>query len=249
MSDAHWPKLWADLPLAVFDIETTGFDFNTCEILEIGIVHFEHGQKVKEFNWILDPECEIPKEIQDLTHITPDMVEGQPKFRDIADDVLEAFSGHGLVAYNIGFDRPFITHKLLQLGKAWPDQNPTLDPLVFANYFFPNKKNNLGSVVERLGLSLEGAHRACNDAEATGYVLYKLFEQFEVPPDLESLLIVQAQWERENEQRMSWRKGNGDGAIGLNAVNEVSRDLTKAFVYGRECDPLKALYSAVPNVK
>lgn len=249
MTDSKWPKLWADLPLAVFDIETTGFDRTKCEILEIGIIHFEHGQVTKSFNWILDPECEIPEEIQNITHITPDMVAGQPKFREIANEMLEAFAGRGLVAYNIGFDRPFITYKLEQLGLKWPDENPTLDPLVFANYFYQGKKNNLGTVAERLGVSLEGAHRACNDAEATGHVLYRLFQEFDVPEDLESLLIVQSQWEIENEQRMHWRKGNMGGGIGLNDVNAIKNDLTKAFIFGREPDPLKALYMTVPNVK
>lgn len=246
MPNNCWPKKWLDLPLAVFDTETTGKDPSTCELLEIGIVHFEHGQVVKVNNWLVNPECDIPEEIVRLTGITQDDVKNEKPFREIAQEVLDAFIGHGLVAYNIGFDRTVLTRYFEQCGLKWPDENPTIDPLVFANYFYPGKSNKLGLVCERLGISLEGAHRACNDAEATGKLLFAINENFDLPPDLESLLVVQSQWERENQQRMSWRKANG--GIGLNEVNTIKNDLTEAFIYSKETDPLKALYAAVPNV-
>jgi len=241
----NWPSQWFDLPLAVFDLETTGFDANTCQIIEIGIVHFYHGEVVKVFNWLVDPECEIPHEITEITHIQQSDVDGQPTFREIAQDVLAAFAEHGIVAYNIGFDRPFLTHKLAELGLAWPDGNPNIDPLVFANHFYPNQKNKLGMVAERLGVSLEGAHRACNDAEATGKVLYAFRDR--LPPDLETLLILQSQWERESLERFSWKKKKDGGS--LIADQTSTHTLTSAFVYGTEPDPLRALYAMVPNAK
>lgn len=238
----EWPSQWFDLPLAVFDLETTGFDPKTCQIIEVGIVHFYRGEVVKVYNWLVDPECQIPEEVVNLTHISQEDVTGQPKFREIAHDILEAFSGHGIVAYNISFDRPFLTHKLREIGLDWPEDNPNIDPLVFATHLYPKQKNKLGMVAERLGISLEGAHRACNDAEATGRVLYAFRDR--LPPDLESLLIIQSQWERENQARMSWRRDNNNSII---ANQTTARGLTVAFAYGNESDPLKALYSMVPN--
>ncbi len=247
MSNLVWPQKWFDLPLAVFDTETTGKDASACKIIEIGIVLFERGQVVKVFNWMVNPECEIPEEVVALTGIKQDDVKNEKPFREIAQDVLDAFTGHGLVAYNIAYDRTVLTRHFAECGLQWPDQNPTIDPLVFANYFYPNQRNNLGRVCDRLGISLEGAHRACHDAEATGKVLYALSEQFDIPPDLESLLIVQSQWERENQQRLAWRRGNA-GGTGLNEIASVQNDLNEGFVFGKETDPLKALYASVPNV-
>ncbi len=239
-----WPELWFDLPLAVFDLETTGFDANTCQIIEIGIVQFYRGEVVKVLNWLIDPECKIPEEIVQLTHIRQEDVDGQPKLREIAPDILEAFAGRGIVAYNIGFDRPFLTHKLEELGLSWPSENPIIDPLVFATHFYPRERNKLGMVAERLGISLEGAHRACNDAEATGKVLYAFRDR--LPPDLENLLILQSQWERENLERLSWRRKDSDGSSLITQQNQT-KGLTSAFAYDSETDPLRALYSKVPN--
>jgi len=238
-----WPHQWFDTPIAVFDLETTGFDFKTCQIIEIGIVQFLRGEVVKVHNWLVNPECIIPREIVELTNITQADVDDKLPFRDIAKDVLEAFRGHAIVAYNIAFDRPFLTQKLVELGYAWPSENPTLDPLVFANHFFPYKTNKLGAVAERLGISLEGAHRACNDAEATGKILYAFRDK--LPPDMESLLIVQAQWERANLERQHWRKNQ---AAGLNTMAQP-QGLSIAFAYGNEPDPLRALYAMIPNAK
>ena len=249
MGQTSWPSQWYDLPIAVFDLETTGTDYESCEIIEIGIVHFLRGEVVNVYNWLIDPECAIPQEIVEITHIRQEDVDGQPKFREIAQDVLDAFSGHGIVAYNIGFDRPFLTHKLEKLGMQWPSDNPTIDPLVFARHLWPNQRNKLGMVAERLNVSLVGAHRACNDAEATGKVLYAMRDK--LPPDLENLLIIQAQWDLEYKERYAWRnkfKGEDNGLNSL--VSPASaQTLGPGYFFGNETDPLKSLYNMVPSAQ
>ena len=87
----HWPSQWFDLPLAIFDTETTGKDPHTCRIIEVGITQMLRGEVVREFDWFVDPECQIPEEVVQLTHIQQSDVDGQPKLRDIAGDILEAF--------------------------------------------------------------------------------------------------------------------------------------------------------------
>ena len=244
----HWPSQWFDLPLAIFDTETTGKDPHTCRIIEVGITQMLRGEVVREFDWFVDPECQIPEEVVQLTHIQQSDVDGQPKLRDIAGDILEAFRGHGIVAYSIGFDRTVLTRELREAGLDWPSENPILDPLVFAQHFYPHQRNNLGAVAERLGISLEGAHRACNDAAATGKVFYAFRDR--LPPELDALLIVQAEWERDNQARLQWRRPSGDAASNpLLAQKETSRGLSPAFLYGEEPDPLKAIYGAVPNFR
>lgn len=240
----QWPSLWYDLPLAVFDTETTGKDMNTCRIIEVGITLMVRGEVVEELDWFVDPECEIPKEVVELTHIQQSDVDGQPKFREIARDILEAFRGRGIVAYNINFDRTVMTRELRNAGLDWPHGNPMIDPLVFAQHLYPHQHNNLGAVTERLSISLEGAHRACNDAAATGKVLYAL--RGKLPASLEELLVVQAAWERENQARLQWRR-HDMGANPLLSQGAEGHTLTTAFVYGDEPDPLRAIYGAVPQ--
>ena len=76
----QWPNEWFELPLTVFDLETTGFDPQTCQIIEIGMVQFYRGKLEKSYNWLVDPECQIPEDIVKLTHIEQSDVDGQPMF-------------------------------------------------------------------------------------------------------------------------------------------------------------------------
>lgn len=245
-----WPKLWFDLPLAVFDLETTGFDPQTCEIIEVGIVQFFRGEIVGQFNWLIDPETPIPARITEITGISQADVDGQVKFREIANDILKCFEGRGLVAYNASFDRGFLTQKFEALGLKFPVGNPIIDPLIFARQFYVNEDNKLVTVAKRLGISLVDAHRASNDAEATGKVFYAFRDR--LPPDLEGLLLLQSQWEREQLERFQRKRFGRGGDSNFSSVmstGPVSKDLSPTFAYGTEPDPLRALYSAVPNAK
>lgn len=253
----QWSGRWFDLPITVFDLETTGLDPQTCQIIEIGMVQFYRGELEKSYNWLVDPECQIPEQVVKLTHIEQADVDGQPKFREIAQDVLKVFEGRGIVAYNISFDRSFLKTKLEAIGLEWPGANPWLDPLIFAQHFYPYQKNNLGAVASRLGISLDGAHRACNDAEATGYVFYALLEKFgrDLPSTLKELIEVQAQFQIESQQRFQYRNRGGGRNTGLlgdldDVGSSSARTLTSAFYYGtEEPDPLRAYYKNVPNKK
>lgn len=245
-----WPKQWFDLPIAVFDLETTGLDPKSSEIIEIGIVQFYRGEVVKQFNWLIDPETVIPDVIVKITGITQADVEGQPKFRDIAKDVLACLEGHALVAYNASFDCGFLNLKFNALGLKFPVGNPLIDPLIFARHFYPDQDNKLVTVAKRLEINLVDAHRASNDAEATGKVLFALRNR--LPPDLEGLLMLQSKWELEyieHAKRRRYGRTNDSNFGSIMSAGPVSKELDTAFVYGNESDPLRALYNAVPNAK
>ncbi len=61
------------------DLETTGLDPYRCGITEVSAYRFIDGEPVEEFTTLIDPERAIPKEISELTGITPDMIYGKPK--------------------------------------------------------------------------------------------------------------------------------------------------------------------------
>ena len=99
--------------LAIFlDLETTGLDPETNEIIEIAMVPFEYSSdgrifKVHDaFNELQEPGSGlIPDEISRITGITNDMVRGQ---RINADKVAEIVTPAALViAHNASFDRKF----------------------------------------------------------------------------------------------------------------------------------------------
>lgn len=241
---SNWPTLWKDLPLAVVDVETTGFDSETDRIIEIGIIRFERGEVVEKYGQLVNPGREIPEEVVKITGIRSEDVVDAPPFEAIAEDVHQRLQGCGVVAYNLSFDQGFVDAELNRCDLSWPDDCPTLDPLIFARQFFKNSpRKNLSTISKLLGIPLEEAHRAVHDAEVAGRVLYAFEDR--LPPDLEQLLVLQKQWEAAQAQEMSsWKSFDGDlsAAFGENPIG-----LGPAYIYGDEADPLRALFMSVPE--
>ena len=240
-----WPQNWKDLPLAVIDVETTGLDAQTERIIEIAIIRFEGGEVVESYGELVHPGKEIPEEVTKITGIRDEDVADAPRFEVIAQDVWQRLQGVGIGAYNLSFDRGFVRSELERCGLSWPEEAPTLDPLIFARQFFKNHpRKNLGAIAKLLGIPLEEAHRATHDAEVAGHVLFAFEER--LPASLEQLLVLQAQWEAAQAREMSnWRGG------GFSLGNEGGLDqpigLGPAYIYGDESDPLRALYMSVPE--
>jgi DNA polymerase-3 subunit epsilon len=246
---SNWPQNWQDLRVAVLDVETTGFDKETDRIIEVGIVTFERGDVVERWGAFVNPGIPIPEVVTKLTGITDEMVSGAPPFEGVAAEVAERLTGVGISAYNLSFDRGFVRAELGRAGFSWPEDAPYLDPLVFVRQLHKEQASKkLGDVAARLGIELAQAHRAVDDAEATGRVLYALAD--DLPHGLDELLILQAQWERLQErERAMWHGARGAGDLVLQgSVGEQSVGLGPGYLYGDELDPLRALYSSVPDL-
>ena len=67
-----------------------------------------------------------------------------------------------------------------------------IDPLVWAREIQQGEKSRaLGEVAARLGVKLENAHRASDDAEAAALVLYSLAQSGRIPPAYGALVQEQ----------------------------------------------------------
>ena len=119
--------------------------------------------------------------------ITDERVKNEPRFEAIVAKVLEHLQGRIPVAYNAGFDRGFIHSEMRRAGvtpakstKVPPALRPGLDwvdPLIWARALQTAAKGfKLGEVAARVGIDLTNAHRATDDAEAAGKVLYSLLQ-------------------------------------------------------------------------
>ena len=162
----------------VFDTETTGFDPRKNDMLtEIAICKVKDGKIIDEFTTFINPERNIPKEVQDLTHITEDMVKDAPTIEEVLPKILDFFGDSILVAHNADFDINFLQYFVEKYGYQDRFNNLIIDTLMIAReiyYYLPNKK--LGTIVEDLGIELEGAHRAINDTRATAKMFIRMQE-------------------------------------------------------------------------
>ena len=162
-----------DDTFVVFDIETTGLSKETESITEIGAVKVVDGKIIDRFSTFVNPERPIPAEITKLTGITNEMVADAPVITEILPRFLEFCQDAVLVAHNANFDTGFI--RLNAERKCGIEvKNTVLDTLELSRSLLPElKKHKLDIICEQLGVSLEGHHRAVNDAEATAEVFLK----------------------------------------------------------------------------
>ena len=207
---------WRDYPIAFVDTETTGTDPKTDRIIEIAIVIGRSGEVFERTSWLVNPGVPIAKESTEIHGITDADVADKPPLAAVLHEVLRCFEGALAAAYNAAFDRAFFLAELERAGTPLATRPPAvredvdwLDPLVFAREMFKGQGESraLGAVAERLGVALERAHRATDDAEAALRVLYVLSRDARVPRGYAALIQEQRRLERlQREAQSFWRK-------------------------------------------
>lgn len=171
---------------AVFlDTETTGMKAGEDQIIELGMVRctYSFDRRIilsidDYYDEFEDPHRKIPLEIQELTHITDDMVAGHSFDEAKVSSILQ---GRPIVvAHNAAFDRPFFDRRF-----------PSLADLSWACSCKGIEWNTLGSSgtkLEFLNMSrgwFYDAHRAYVDCLATIWLMH-------IEPQAFSMLIENA---------------------------------------------------------
>jgi DNA polymerase-3 subunit epsilon len=207
---------WDDLPIALLDTETTGRDASIDRIVEVGIVIGRGGVVIARHNWLINPGRPIPAEASAVHGIKDEDVAHQPKFEAVAHEIAEALGGSIPAAYNAGFDRSFVTNEFGRAGfkpqggrvaPALRRDVDWVDPLVWAREIQREEKSKaLGEVAKRLGVALENAHRASDDAEAALMVMYALGRDARVPRTYGALIQEQRRLSQmQADERRRWR--------------------------------------------
>lgn len=160
----------------VFDIETTGLSKEKEMITEIGAVKVADGKIIDRFSTFVNPQRPISAEITKLTGITDDMVKDAPTIENVLPEFLKFCEDTVLVAHNASFDTGFIRIAAERAGLGELHQT-IVDTLELARALLPElNKHKLDIVCEHLGVTLNGHHRAVNDAEATAEVFIKFLD-------------------------------------------------------------------------
>ena len=156
--------------LIAFDLETTGLDPAKDEIIEIGIARFREGEIVDKFASLVRPSIPIPTDITHLTGIHPEDVEDAPVIEQLVPELRSFFGDLPLIAHSAGFDLSFM-QRLDMLAT-----NQVIDTYELSVIVLPSApRYNLTSLTTMLGIELEQAHRAYDDAAATGRLYWQLW--------------------------------------------------------------------------
>lgn len=196
---------WKNAPWVVIDVETTGLDWFSEAIVEIGFCFVDGGRISGSLSWLLNPGISFRDGAQRVHGITPQDVVGAPAFADLASHFATLLDDRLPVGYNAPFDRCFLTAAARRSGclplltvPAVRDGVEWIDPLVWSRALYPTRTvHKLASVCADMGISLNGAHRAEQDAEATARVLLGmaacLLDDYEALVALQKILYAKQQ--------------------------------------------------------
>ncbi|WP_088105127.1 PolC-type DNA polymerase III [Halalkalibacter urbisdiaboli] len=158
----------------VFDVETTGLSAVYNTIIELAAVKVKGGEIIDRFESFADPHEPLSNTIIELTGITDDMLKGQPEVEEVLKKFRDFVGDSILVAHNASFDMGFLNvgYQKIGLGEA---ENPVIDTLELGRFLYPELKNHrLNTLCKKFDIELVSHHRAIYDAEATGYLLWKM---------------------------------------------------------------------------
>lgn len=180
MSEPTSNELLRSLKFCVIDLETTGGNPTTEKIIEIGMVKIENRRISEERSFLINPEKEIPDFVQKLTGIKKADVEHAPKIEEVIDEVIGFIENDTiLVAHNTSFDVPFLNGVLKNLQRPTLD-NKVLCTNIMTKYMIPDiMSSNLNYMSQIFNIPHSQAHRAIEDARATGNLLLKYLDIFE----------------------------------------------------------------------
>ncbi|WP_396126275.1 PolC-type DNA polymerase III [Anaerobacillus sp. CMMVII] len=161
----------------VFDVETTGLSAVYNTIIELAAVKIKNGEVIDRFESFANPHEKLSNLIIDLTGITDDMLVDAPEIEDVLKDFKTWIGDDTLVAHNASFDMGFINAGFRKIGYS-DCVNPVIDTLELARFLYPELKNHrLNTLCKKFDIELVSHHRAIYDAEATGYLLWKLVKE------------------------------------------------------------------------
>ncbi|MCY9090902.1 PolC-type DNA polymerase III [Bacillus mojavensis] len=147
----------------VLDLETTGLDYKSEQITEIGAIKIDESfNEIDRFHTMvaLEEGRELPEFITKLTGITEADLEGAPTETEALGSLSEFIGNSIVVAQNAPFDLSFISRGGIEPKRFYCTR-------AMARFVEPELSASLKDVAKRNSISLEGHHRALNDVEAT----------------------------------------------------------------------------------
>ena len=212
-------NLELEKPIAFFDLETTGIQISKDRIIEIAILKILPGGEQKRKRWMINPTIPISQEAKDIHGISDDQVKDKPKFKDVADDILNFLEGCDLAGYNSNrFDIPLLVEEFLRVNINFNMENrKSID---IQNIFHKMEQRTLIAAYKfYCNKDLINAHSAEADTEATYNILLSQIEKYN---ELEN-----------NISFLSKFSQIGDGFVDIAGFIQYNKDGEKIISFGK----------------
>lgn len=168
----------SQVTFCVVDLETTG-GAEEDTITEFGAVKVRGGERLGEFQTLVNPQTAIPPLIAVLTGITDRLVADAPTLSQVLPAFLAFSADAVIVAHNAGFDVGFLRRACERHGYPAPRWT-VIDTVALARQILlrdevPNCR--LATLARHFNSPTTPNHRALTDARATVDVLHGLLER------------------------------------------------------------------------
>lgn len=168
----------------ILDTETTGLSIkDDHRIIEIACIETKNLIPTKNvFYKLLNPEREVSKDAIEIHGYTNSKLDNEPKFKDIAKELIEFISGKKLIIHNAPFDIGFLNHELKKINmKIIDGKKNIVDTLELARTKYPGSSNSLDNLCKKFNIDLSERtkHNALLDCELLRKVYINLIGEKE----------------------------------------------------------------------
>jgi len=162
----------------VLDTETTGLEVGQDHrVIEIGCVELVNRRDTgRHFHRYLNPDREIDDGALQVHGITREFLTNQPRFKDVAEELLSFIGGAELIIHNAPFDVGFLDMELKRLGgelRTIAGLCQVRDSLVLARSMHPGQRNSLDALCKRY--FIDNSHRELHGALLDAKILSNVY--------------------------------------------------------------------------
>src|ERR1700749_4363092 len=162
----------------VLDTETTGLDPNDGHrVIDIGCVELmDHFPTGRTFQAYLNPERDVPLDVQKVHGITTDFLADKPLFEAVVEEFLEFIGDAPLVIHNASFDLKFLNSELHRVKRPPIPLARAIDTIDIAKSKLPGARYSLDELCKRFSIDLTSRtlHGALLDSQLTAQVYQEL---------------------------------------------------------------------------
>ena len=145
-------------PWVALDLETTGLDPDSDEIIEVGLVRFQGATVLDRLSTFVNPLQALTPFVERYTGITQADVDASPSFAEVAPQLM-AFVGEApIVGHNLPFLLSFLARRGVRFG------TPVVDIRDLGALLVLRSPATLADLAAELGVAHEQTHRAMADA-------------------------------------------------------------------------------------
>ena len=168
----------------ILDTETTGLSVkDDHRVIEIACVETKNLIPTKNvFYKLINPERQISEDAIKIHGYTNKRLENEPKFKDIADELIKFIAEKKLIIHNAPFDIGFLNHELKKINmKIIDHKKDIIDTLELARSKYPGSSNSLDNLCKKfnIDLSKRTKHNALLDCELLRKVYINLIGEKE----------------------------------------------------------------------